>query len=559
MPDLIPEEMERLHRLFRAAPGFMCVLQGERHVFALANDAYYQLIGHRSIIGGVLADVLPEVIWQGFLDKLDRVYRTGEPFVGRAIPIQLQRIPSGELEQRYIDLTYQPLRDHDEQITGIFAQGHDVTEAHELAQKLAYQAAHDPLTGLYNRREFTNRLEALDGSGPHAILYLDIDHFKIINDRYGHSAGDAVLLQVADALRAHVEDDHLLARIGGDEFAMIIPDCDTDAALNVAHRLRATVQDLHPVACGRHYSTSLSVGIAICGQRDEATPKEALGLADSACYLAKEKGRNRAQVSSSTDEEISLRRRDMDGTTLLAEAIEKDQVVLHAQQIFSLHPGEQKEPKFFEVLARIRGQDGSLIFPGAFIPAAERYGAVERLDHHIIGKVFAHLQKLGLEGCDSACYFVNVSGITLASPGFASFVEGQLTANPEVSPSLICFEVTETAAISNVRGVCETMNKLIGVGIRFALDDFGSGLSSFAYLQDMPVQFVKIDGEFIKGILTKPTGAAIVEAVVKVAHIMNMQTIAESVEVTELIPQLRNIGVDYGQGFALQRPAPIGG
>ncbi|MDP3342282.1 bifunctional diguanylate cyclase/phosphodiesterase [Frigidibacter sp.] len=559
MRNFLTQEIERLQMLFRDAPGFICVLQGKQHVYELANDAYYQLIGHRPIIGGALAEVLPEVIWQGFLDKLDHVYLTGEPFVGRAIPIQLQRVAGGDLEQRYIDLTYQPLRDHDGKVIGIFAQGHDVTEAHELARKLAYQAAHDPLTGLYNRREFTNRLEALDAPGPHAILYLDIDHFKLINDRCGHAAGDVVLVQIAEALRAEVASDHLLARIGGDEFALILPACDTETAFEVAHRLRMAVQGLHPVFRGRRYSLSLSVGIAVCGQKDGLSFEAALGLADTACYLAKEKGRNRTQASSSTDEEIRLRRRDMDGATLLTEALREDRVVLHAQRIFPLQPGAQQGPIFHEVLARIQGHDGRLILPSDFIPAAERFGLVEQLDHHVIGKVFAHLQNVRQEDGDTACYFVNVSGLTLGSPEFAPFVERQLGSNPDLSASQICFEVTETAAISNIRWVCETMHKLIGAGFRFALDDFGSGMSSFAYLQDLPVHFVKIDGEFIKGTLTRPAGAAIVEAVVKVARVMNMQTIAESVEVADLLPLLRGIGIDYGQGFALQYPEPLCG
>ncbi|PZX48559.1 diguanylate cyclase (GGDEF)-like protein [Cereibacter changlensis] len=550
-------ELERLQQLFRAAPGFICVLSGQRHVYELANDAYYQLIGHRKIIGCALAEVLPEVIWQGFVNKLDRVYKTGQPFIGRAVPIKLQRSAGGELEERFIDLTYEAIRDRDNQIVGVFAQGHDVTEAHELAQMLARQAAQDPLTGLLNRREFARQLESLDDEQPTAVLYIDVDHFKIINDRSGHAAGDALLIQIADALQANISCEHLLARIGGDEFALILPRATAQVALEMAHRMRAAVNDLHPIFTGRRYSVSLSIGISIGCPGDGLTFADVLNLADAACILAKEKGRNRVQLSLPTDEEIMLRRGEMDGATHLMEAIREGQVVLYAQRIFSMDLGSEGDPNFYEVLARLREADGSIRPPGSFIPAAERFGLIDHLDRHIIEKVFAHLRKPRRDSITDVCYFVNVSALTLSSPEFPSFIGDLLVEYPDVSPGQICFEVTETAVISNMRRVCHMMNRLVEVGFRFALDDFGSGMASFAYLQDMPVHFVKIDGQFIRGILDRPAGADIVEAVARVARAMNMKTIAESVEVLELLPHLRTLGIDYGQGFALHHPEPI--
>ncbi|MFT0546233.1 diguanylate cyclase domain-containing protein [Allopusillimonas ginsengisoli] len=257
--EILHVERERLQQLFQQAPGFICILRGPQHIYELANDAYYQLIGHRQILGCVLAEVLPEVIDQGYLDKLDRAFATGEPFIGRAFPIQLQRVVGGPLEQRYIDIVYQPIRDSAAEVSGIFVQGHDVTEAHELAQEISYQAAHDSLTGLYNRREFARQSRQLEKlTGPHALLYMDLDHFKIINDRAGHAAGDALLLQVATVLLQHVRKSDVLARLGGDEFALILPGCSEDDALELAHALRCKIRDIPFVWSKRRYSVSLA-------------------------------------------------------------------------------------------------------------------------------------------------------------------------------------------------------------------------------------------------------------------------------------------------------------
>lgn len=551
-------EKERLRQLFQQAPGFVCVLQGAHHVFELANDAYYQLVGHREIIGHRLADVLPEVIEQGFLDKLDTVYATGQPFIGRAMPIELQRVAGSELEQRYIDLIYQPILDDSGNVTGIFAQGNDVTEAYTLAQEVTYQAAHDSLTGLCNRREFGRRTQDMTGPGSHSLLYMDIDHLKIVNDRCGHAAGDSLLVQVAAALLSQCDEDHdLLALLGGDEFALVRPDCSLEDAVALAHRLCRSVKDINFVWQGKRYGVTLSVGVVNFGEEATVPFESALGLADAACFLAKEKGPNRVQVSSATDAEVRQQQQDMDDVTRLREAMRQDRIVLHVQKIIALQPGPDQPGAFHEVLARLQDSDGIMIPPGSFIPAAERFGLIEELDRHIVCKVFAHLQTQPTDHRDSTCYFVNLSGLTLSAQGFLGFIQGSLAAYPAVRSAQICFEITETAAIANVHRTADAMRSLIDMGFRFALDDFGSGMASFAYLSHLPVQFVKIDGEFVQAILKHPTGGIIVEAVCKVARAMNMKTIAESVEIDELIPRLRSMEVDYAQGFALHQPEPI--
>ena len=554
----LDSEKERLRQLFQQAPGFVCVLQGSDHVFELANDAYYQLVGHRKIIGHRLADVLPEVIEQGFLDKLDTVYATGKPFIGRAMPIELQRVAGSELEQRYIDLIYQPILDGRGNVTGIFAQGNDVTEAYTLAQEVAYQAAHDSLTGLCNRREFGRRTQDIAGPGPHSLLYMDIDHLKIVNDRCGHAAGDSLLIQVAAALLSQCDRDHdLLARLGGDEFALVRRNCSQEDAVALAHRLCRSVKDINFFWQGKRYGVTLSIGVVSFGKEITVPFEAALGLADAACFLAKEKGRNRVQVSSASDAEVRQQQQDMDDVTRLREAMRQDRIVLYVQKIVGLQPGPDQPRAFYEVLARLRDSDGTMIPPGSFIPAAERFGVIEELDRHIVCKVFAHLQAQPTERRDAACYFVNLSGLTLSAQGFLGFVRGALAAYPAVRSSQICFEITETAALANVHRTADAMRSLIDMGFLFALDDFGSGMASFAYLSHLPVQFVKIDGEFVKAILKHSTGGIIVEAISKVARAMNMKTIAEAVEVEGLIPQLRSMDVDYAQGFALHHPEPI--
>ncbi len=551
-------EKERLRQLFQQAPGFICVLHGPHHVFELANDAYYQLVGHRQIIGHRVEEVMPEVVAQGFLDKLDAVYTTGQPFIGRALPIEFQRVAGGELEQSYIDLIYQPIFNDMGDISGIFVQGNDVTEAHTLAQEVSYQAAHDALTGLCNRREFGRKTQDIAGSGLNALLYMDIDHLKIVNDRCGHAAGDSLLIEVATALRSQCDDERdLLARLGGDEFALLRRDCSQEDAVALAHRLCKAVKDINFFWQGQRYGVTLSVGVVTFGD-DETLPFEAaLGLADAACFLAKDKGRNRVQVSSESDEEVWQQQQDMDNVTRLREAMREDRVILFAQKIVGLQDGRNRPADFYEVLARLRNGDGTIIPPSGFIPAAERFGMIEEFDRHIVGKILAHLQARSAELPDEACYFVNLSGATLSASGFLEFIESSLAAHPAVHSSQICFEITETAALANVQRTAGAMRSLIDMGFRFALDDFGSGMASFTYLSHLPVQFVKIDGEFVKGTLNHSTCAIIVEAVSKVARAMDMCTIAESVEFEELIPRLRSMGIDYAQGFALHHPESI--
>ena len=556
---LLTAERERVDRLFQQSPGFICVLRGPELIFELANDAYYQLIGHRQVIGFRVADVLPELIDQGFVRLLHRAFQTGEPYVGRAVPIDLQREAAAPREGRFIDLVYQPLRDGQGQITGLFIQGHDVTDAHRLSRDVAFQAAHDLLTGLYNRRELTRQMAELEQcSGSHVLLYLDIDHFKIVNDRCGHAAGDALLVELAQLLCTQVSSPNLLARIGGDEFAVVLPHSTLEQAAALAEQLRSSARQLPFIWDGRRYSITLSIGIASFGNSSVTNFSDGLGRADAACFLAKEKGRNQAVLSVPADEEVRRHQLDMDWTERLRESMREDRVVLFGQRFSYLgDDSQQAEWTCYEILTRLRGIGGELIAPGAFIPAAERFGLVAELDRHIITQAFVLLQQLEPAIRRRTRYFINVSGLTLNSPGFVDDVLAILTAHPGVLPANICFEITETVAIRNLSLTGQLLEQLAEHGFRFALDDFGSGMSSFGYLQQLPVHYLKVDGDLIRAIRTPPVGSLIVESMIRVAQALNIQVIAESVEWIELVPELKAIGADYGQGFALHRPEPL--
>jgi diguanylate cyclase (GGDEF)-like protein len=569
MQHILQAERQRMQQWFQQAPGFICILSGPEHVFEIANDAYYELIGNRDAIGRTVAQVMPEVVEQGFLDKLNQVFLTGQPFIGRALPIRLRRQTGNSLSERYIDFIYQAIRDPAGKITGIFVQGHDVTESHILARKISYQAAHDPLTGLYNRREFSRLVKLLQGNKPtraaerrspqptqpHTLLYLDLDQFKIINDRCGHSAGDELLRQVARMLNSRIRHSDILARLGGDEFALILLHCDINDAAAQADRLRTAMHDLAFFWNGRRYNLTLSIGLASFDNPTESRFDHVLSCADAACFLAKEKGRDRIQIYHPSDEELIRQQREMDWASRLKECLEQDRIVLYSQRIVDLHNTDHLDRR--ELLARMIDDAGNTVPPGVFIPAAERYGLMPALDRHIICKALAALNGLPADQRKSTLYFINISGITLSDDTLLYDIGRMLATFPGLDPRHVCFEITETAALSDLAASRSAMQSLINMGFSFALDDFGSGVSSFAYLRQLPVKYIKIDGEFITNIVNDPVSRAMVKAMTSVADIMNIETIGEFVESHELLALLRELGIGYGQGYGLHKPEPL--
>nr|WP_301288462.1 EAL domain-containing protein [Natronospira proteinivora] len=430
----------------------------------------------------------------------------------------------------------------------------DVSESRRLSVELHYQATHDGLTGLINRRAFDRELaQALhavrEKKYSHSLCFIDLDQFKVVNDTSGHVAGDRMLVQVADLLRSQLRDGDVLARLGGDEFGLLLKDCDLNAAARVAEKLCHVTEGLVFEWEGRSFNVACSIGV-VPVEQDMPNINAVLRAADLACYVAKEKGRNRVHVSSSDDEHVRHRRGEMEWVNRIRHALDEDRFYLDAQKILPL---QHDEGLRYEVLLRLLDENGERVPPGAFIPAAERFDAAYRLDRWVIERVCrtladhsTHLKTL------HACH-VNLSGQSFDRPEFLDFVQQQLSYY-SIPGQCLCFEITETAAIRRLADATEFMAVLGQKGCRFALDDFGAGLSSFNYLRRLPVQYLKIDGAFVRNILTDKADLAMVKAIQEIGQTMDRRVIAEFVETEALVAQLRKMGVDYGQGFGIHRP-----
>jgi len=430
----------------------------------------------------------------------------------------------------------------------------------QATARLVYQASHDELTGLINRREFEQRLErllqsALQQGREHALCYMDLDQFKVINDTCGHAAGDELLRQLALLLKGNLRDRDTLARLGGDEFALLLENCSVSDALEVADTFRAEVQRFRFKWEDRIFAIGMSVGM-VAINRDSGTTASLLSAADAACYVAKDRGRNQIHVYESRDIDLTRHRGEMQWVTRIQRALEENRLRLSWQEIrrtdYTVEP-----MRHVELLLRMVDDDGSEILPMAFIPAAERYSIMPALDSWVIGETWRTCQRYLASKREQHCLFaVNLSGASLKDPAFRRMLLEKLQENPDLGPHL-CFEITETAAIGNLAVVNEFIDAMREFGCSFALDDFGSGLSSFTYLKNLKVDYLKIDGAFVRDIVSNAIDRSMVEAIHRIGHQMGLKTVAEYVESDQILALLRQIGVDYVQGNGVHCPEPL--
>ncbi|MEQ8659500.1 MAG: EAL domain-containing protein, partial [Gammaproteobacteria bacterium] len=458
-----------------------------------------------------------------------------------------------------LEITVAPLGGGHGDHSGDIVVLRDVTEARRMARRMAHQATHDPLTNLVNRREFERRLErilrsARDDGSRHALCYIDLDQFKIINDSCGHGAGDELLKQIARLLRGAVRKRDTVCRLGGDEFGVLMEHCDLEHAVRTADTIRERTQAYRFTWAGRGFAIGTSIGVvAVTAESDDLAG--VLRRADAACYAAKEQGRNRVHVYHDDDAEMARMHSEMRWVARINHALETNAFELYYQAVHAAGTQRSGVP-YYELLLRMR-EGATLVQPGQFLPAAERYGLAARVDRWVVAKAFDLLAGHHLPGGDDAVWAINLSGASFGDEHFTGWVVEQLAASG-VAGRRVCFELTETAAITNHTSAVVFLETLRERGVRFALDDFGSGLSSFAYLKSLPVDFLKIDGVFVRDLATDRIAHGIVKAIVDIGHLIGSTTIAEFVEDEATAQELERLGADYLQGFHFARPRPAG-
>jgi diguanylate cyclase (GGDEF)-like protein/PAS domain S-box-containing protein len=461
-------------------------------------------------------------------------------------------------EEIAIEENAAPLRDGNGHTIGAVLAFADVSQNRELTRRLSYQASHDTLTGLLNRREFEIRLRAAlqKAAKDHTLVtlcYMDLDQFKLVNDTCGHIAGDELLRQLAHTLKQELRDSDTIARLGGDEFGVLLQGCTLEDASRLASKLREAVRDHHFTWDGKTFEVGVSIGVVPLSA-DTGGVTEALSAADVACYAAKEGGRNQVHVYESDDDELQRKRSDMQWVSRIRQALKENRFRLYQQPIVAVNTASAPRAEHHEVLLRMLDEEGRLLAPGQFMSAAEQFGLMTDIDLWVLHHAMSWLT--ASSGNRSRRLAINLSGQSLSSRSFLDTVTG-IVSSSRTTARRICFEITETAAIANLDNATRFIRTLKAMGSEFALDDFGSGMSSFAYLKNLPVNYLKIDGSYVRDLVRDPVDRSMVEAVNQIGHAMGMQTIAEFVEDTATLGALAVIGVDYAQGYAIAKPEPL--
>jgi len=454
------------------------------------------------------------------------------------------------------------IRDKDEHVEGQVVAVRDVSEVREMTYKLSYQASHDALTGLFNRYAFSRSLDTLiqnarNDNREHALIYVDLDQFKLINDTIGHGAGDELLLETTGIIRNVFRSSDICARLGGDEFGILLGDTPLERAHMIAQRLHNRLSEKRLQWGMTKFNINSSIGLVMIAA-ESGDIHSVLAAADDACYIAKDEGGRRIKVYETTDTTFKKRRGEMQWVTRLTQALEENRFELFFQSIVPIQEAGGKEIEKVEILLRMVDENGGIIAPKDFLPAAERYNLMPLIDRWVVRTAMASMVELNETQRINRQFSINLSAETIAEENFFEFIQEQFN-EYGVRPEDFCFEITETIAISNMNTAGRFIKELKRIGCIFALDDFGSGFSSFNYLKNMPVDMLKIDGSFVMDMDVNPVNSAMVEVINNLGHVMKIKTIAEFVKNRKILEDLKKLGVDYAQGYEIGRPAPLKG
>lgn len=547
------QKLEKLSLAVEHSPNAILVMDKQAQI-EYVNPKFTAITGyHNDEKLGCWPDIINSgVNMPGIYDEIWRTIRQGKEWRG-----ELQyRKKNGDLY--WAQELIAPMLDAEGKATHFVATQVDITEARRLNEETSYQATHDQLTGLINRHEFDLRLErvilaAKNNLTEHALCFLDLDQFKIVNDTCGHIAGDELLRQIGGLLQGNVRSRDTIARLGGDEFAILMEHCSIDLAFGACEQILKLLQDFRFHWQDYTFIIGGSIGLAIIDQHTRDS-SEALRNVDTACYSAKDAGRNRVEVHREDSLRLQQRRGEIQWSTEISEALDDDRFLLYAQPIKPLSYPDRGMS--YEVLVRMLRKDGEISPPSAFLPAAERYNSINRIDRWVVMHTFDWLKANADKLNHVATISINLSGLSMSDESMLTFIVDALEA-ANIPPEKVKFEITETAAIANLRSATIFIETLRKIGIRFALDDFGSGLSSFAYLKKLQVDSLKIDGMFVKDMLDDPLDFEMVKSINEIGHVMGLETIAEFVENDDILNKLAEIGVDFVQGYGIGKPAPI--
>jgi diguanylate cyclase (GGDEF)-like protein/PAS domain S-box-containing protein len=526
------------------------------------NHAAETLLGQRfdQVMGRSFSDVaslVDETDRRSLGDPVRKALATGgRVTMGRRAVL----VPANAGPERSVEISVTPLRFDGKDIVGLVLVLHDTSELRGLTRQMTYQASHDALTGLVNRREFERRLqEAMDsaqtGNVAHALCYLDLDRFKVVNDTCGHTAGDNMLREVASLVKEAVRDSDTAGRIGGDEFALLLVGCPLEKARQIADDVVRTVNDYRFVWKDKIFNIGVSIGLVEIG-RDGGAIEDIMNSADSACYVAKKQGGLHVHVYSAREEASARHSGEIHWLQKLQGALRDNKFELYYQPIVHAQAGGSSGPAI-EVFVRLEGENGQPSTPPSdFIRAAERYRLMPHIDRWVVQTVLSALGRGGMKLPPGRSVAINIAGQTLGDSDFLEFVVDCFD-HTGANPGDICFEVTESSVVANLDHAHRFLAVLHGMGCEFALDDFGSGLSSFSTLRTLPMDYLKIDGSFIKNLAVDTVNQAMVAAMIELSRSLHFRVVAEQVEDQLSLDTVTDMGIDFVQGFAIGRPQPL--